>query len=201
MSEPTGEQPFDPYRFGAPEHPVPPEFAPPGYEKTGYQPPAPPAAEPAPTGTPYAPPAGPPAAYPPPPPGYGPGYSPYGAYGQGPSYPPPGYHVYPQPHGSNGKAVAGLVLGILSCVLCFATLFDLLLIVPGLVLSILGISQARATGVGRSMARWGLGLTIAGALLAAIVGLLLIVLIKNVDCSVSHPSGSFDSSFCSSKGS
>jgi len=23
---------FDPYRFGAPEHPVPPEFAPPGYK-------------------------------------------------------------------------------------------------------------------------------------------------------------------------
>jgi hypothetical protein len=29
VAEPAPE--FDPYRFGAPEHPVPPEYAPPGY--------------------------------------------------------------------------------------------------------------------------------------------------------------------------
>ena len=35
---------FDPYRFGAPEHPIPPEYAPPGYRPPPhlqYQPPAP----------------------------------------------------------------------------------------------------------------------------------------------------------------
>ena len=41
---------FDPYRFGRPEHPIPPEYAPPG-----YRPPAAPA-------SPYPPPPAPPAA-------------------------------------------------------------------------------------------------------------------------------------------
>ena len=29
--DPTADAPFDPYRFGKPDHPVPPEYAPPGY--------------------------------------------------------------------------------------------------------------------------------------------------------------------------
>ncbi len=215
MSEPPQEPPFDPYRFGAPEHPVPPEFAPPGYEKTGYQPPAPapqpgsfgpPSGPPAPYGSPppygAPPPAGPPAPYGAPgsypPPTYGPpGHYPPPPYGQ--PYGPAGYGPPPPPKG-NGKATAGLVLGLLSVFFFFGTLFDLLLIIPAFVFSILGLAQARVTGVGRAMARWGLGLAICATVLALTLTVIAVVLLQRTDCSVSHPSGSLDARICSDEG-
>jgi hypothetical protein len=179
------EEPFDPYRFGKPEHPIPAEYAPPGYTgpvvttppppPIGWGPPAP-GANPAnpfnnPPGTPYAGPGGaagqgyPPAPgqypYPPPPPGYYP--------------PPPGYGYGYAPPTGNGKAITSLVLGIGSIVFCFFSFFDALLVVPGLIFGVLAMNEAKARGgSGRGMAVAGLICSIIGAVLATVMSVLLI---------------------------
>ena len=73
---------------------------------------------------------------------------------------------------------AGLVLGLLSVFFFFGTLFDLLLIIPAFIFSILGLAQARVTGVGRAMARWGLGLAICATVLALTLTVVAVVLIS-----------------------
>ncbi len=128
---------FDPYRFGKPDHPVPPEYAPPGYAPE--TPPSPyGSAGNAPygqTGTPYPPP------------------SPWGAPGYGP---PPGHYATAQPRG-NGKAVAALVLGIVSIVMFWLSFFNGLFIVLALVFGILGLTEAGSRGgAGKGMAIAGL---------------------------------------------
>lgn len=97
----------------------------------------------------------PPSSYPPgqPPPGYGqqpvPGYP--------PSYPPAFASPYPGPQtAGNGKAVAGLVLGILSLGLFFLTALDVPLIVLGIVFSVLGLRAAKRGEGRRTMALAGL---------------------------------------------
>lgn len=142
---------FDPYRFGAPEHPVPPEYAPPGY-------------------TPPPPTAAPPGTSPPPP--YG-----YPAYGQQPQQyphygpPPPPYSPYPQPGTGNGKAIAGLVLGIVSILFCWTTLFDVVPVVLGLIFGFVGLNQAsRLPGhQGRGQAVAGIVCSVIGAVLAIVL--------------------------------
>jgi hypothetical protein len=141
---PGAEQPidFDPYRYGRPEHPVPPEYAPPGY--------LPPANEP-----PQQPPTW--VAYPPPQQQYGypaqPGYPNYGQYppppGQ-PGYPAqPGYPLPPPGYSygvvktGNTKATVAMVLGILAVVFCWLSVFDLLLIVPSIVLGAMARGDAK----------------------------------------------------------
>jgi hypothetical protein len=163
--EPRPGLDFDPYRFGLPEHPVPPEYAPPGYVFPSQPAPAPPAAGP------WAPPAalpptqagsGPPGPLSPPPYPQYPHY-PYGAP------PPPPYHGYYQPKPGNGKAVAALVLGILSIVFFWLTVFDLALIIPAVVFGTLGLSDARTRNAG------GRGKAIAGLVCAA-VGTAIVVI-------------------------
>jgi hypothetical protein len=193
---PPTEQRFDPYRFGAPEHPVPPEYAPPG-----YVPPA--ASNPAAQPPQVAPPTpgqsgwgqsgygqsgygqsgwGGHAGYPPP------GQSPYPPPGQ-PPYPPPGqppypppysaylppgqspypqaYPGYPPPRPGHGKAITALVLGICSILFFWTTFFDVLLIIPALVFGFMALSEARRAGGGsRGMARAGLICTAVGTVLA-----------------------------------
>lgn len=203
-AQPSGE-PFDPYRFGRPDHPVPPEFAPPGYVP---DPPASPYATP--TSGPYAPPAnpyGPASAHPPsygPPPTQGYGQQPYGQpYGQQPygqqqygqpgghQGPPQGYPGYPPyqsypgytaKQGNNGKAVAALVLGIASIPFFFLTFLDLALIIPALVLGILGLNESKLrNGKGRSQAIAGLVCMVVGAIAATIFT--VYVLGKVGDCA------------------
>ena len=168
-ADPAAAAEFDPYRFGKPEHPIPAEYAPPGY--TGPTIPAA-SATPYPSatgnpfsnppGTPYGPPGTP---YGPPPSGYGPP-PPYG-YG---APPPPPYHAYPQPSPGNGKAVAALVLGILSIVLCLLSVLDGFLIIPGLVFSLISLSETKnGQRPGRGLAIAGLVCTIVGALLATLI--------------------------------
>jgi hypothetical protein len=132
---------FDPYRFGRPEHPVPPEYAPPG-----YVPPPVASAPPPPT---WPPPAG---AYPPP-------HYPY------PPGPPAAYRP-----GSNTKAVLSLVFGILALLLFWTTLWDALLIVPAIVLGALGRTDARRFPERghRAMATSGLVCGIVAAVLALV---------------------------------
>jgi hypothetical protein len=130
---------FDPYRFGAPEHPVPPEYAPPG-----YRPP---------------PPANPPPQFPPGPPQY-PGYW----------APPPNAPQYPQPRTGNGKAITALVLGIVSIVLCWLSLFDIIPAVLALIFGILGRNESvrHPERGGRGMAVAGIACAVIGALLAGL---------------------------------
>jgi hypothetical protein len=207
-AEPAAEPPFDPYRFGRPEHPIPAEYAPPGY--TGPVVPTPPPAPgwgtpppganagnpfSNPPGTPYAPNGGDPGGYPPgqyPPGQYPPGPYPPGPYPPGP-YPPPPPGQYPPPYGpppgyypphqgygsrpatGNGKAVAALVLGIGSIVFCFFSFFDAVLVIPGLILGFIAMTESRtAGGTGRGMAIAGLVCSIIGGVLAAIFTALLV---------------------------
>lgn len=186
--DPSSEAPFDPYRFGKPDHPIPAEYAPPGYTgptipaggPTPYPQPNPWAAQQPPYGAnnpfnnppgtpytqqPYEQPYQQPYQQPLPPSPYGPG-----------APPPPPYHSYVQPKTGNGKAVAGLVLGILSIVLCWIAFFDAIFVVLGLIFSLLALSESkrRPDGAGRSMAIGGLVCTIVGAILATILTVLVV---------------------------
>ena len=182
--EPTAEVPFDPYRFGKPDHPIPSEYAPPGYTGPtipssptyppagGYPgPSAPQAGYPGtpdnpfanPPGTPYSPGQQPPYPYPGQPYGHG-----YGAP------PPPPYHGYPQPTAGNGKAIAALVLGILSIVLCWLLIFDAVFVILGLIFGLIALSETRSKRAGgRGLAVAGLICTVVGALLATLLTVLI----------------------------
>jgi hypothetical protein len=172
------ETPFDPYRYGAPEQPVPPEYAPPGY--------TPPAAPPSFT----KPPAVPPSSYPPTQPAYGtqPGY---GNQGGGPApYPAPPHYAsqYPQPKTGNGKAVAGLVLGILAIVFFWTSILDVVLVALGVIFACLGLSESKQTGGGHGMALSGLVCAIVGALFATIFT--VVIYGKIATCLNDYPPGS-----------
>ncbi|HEV7205543.1 MAG TPA: DUF4190 domain-containing protein [Jatrophihabitans sp.] len=169
-SDPTSEAPFDPYRFGKPEHPVPPEYAPPGYvpDPADYPASRPAGAYPA---TPYPAPPPQPYGYPgtpypgPPQPGTHEPYRPYGA----PT--PPPYHGYVQPRRGNGKAITALVCGLASIPLCFLSVLDAILIVPAVIFGIITLSEVKAGGSGKGMAIAGLACAAVGAVLATIVTL------------------------------
>lgn len=161
-----GETPFDPYRFGAPTHPIDPAYAPPGYIPPPPAPPAPPA------GPSYGGYGG---QQPPAQPGY-PGYPGPSGYPGAPGYPPAGYPPAPQygpgPYGygappqgsSNGLAVTALVLGIAAFVFCWVPFFDAVLIIPGIVFGFVGLNAAkRRAGLGRGLAIAGLCLSVAAA--------------------------------------
>lgn len=76
--------------------------------------------------------------------------------------------AYPASTNRNGKAIAGLVLGILALVLFFFTLFDLPLIVLGIVFSGLGLAAAKRGQGGRGMAMAGLICAVVGGVAATI---------------------------------
>jgi hypothetical protein len=177
-SSDESEAPFDPYRYGHPDVPPAPEYAPPG-----YQPPAPSAAQPAPPapGAPYPPPQNwdqpPPDAQAP----YGqPSYGqpPYGppSYGQ-PPYGQPPYGPNQNPYGvppqfaqksGNGKATAGLVLGILAILMFWLTFFDAIFIITALIFAILGLNDSKVRGSGRGNAIAGIVCAVIGAVLAIV---------------------------------
>jgi hypothetical protein len=197
-SEPADEAPFDPYRFGKPDYPIPAEYAPPGYTGPIAPTPAPnpyaggpgaglapppghAAANPFgnPPGTPYNPgpqapyaggppsPYGPPAGqqYGPPP---GQQYGSPSPYGYGP--PPPQYSGYAQPTSSNGKAIAALVLGILSIVFCWLSVFDAIFVILALIFGLIALSETKnGRSRGRGMAIAGLACMVVGALLATLI--------------------------------
>lgn len=167
--DPTSDVPFDPYRFGKPDHPIPAEYAPPGYTGPVLPPQTPYGQPPNPWASPYgdqphSPAGGPPYPYPPPPP---PGQ-------WGPPAPPP-YHGYVQPKTTNGRAIAALALGIASIVFSVLSFFDAVFVVLGLIFSLIAISETKAPGTrGRGMAIAGLICTIVGAALATLFSVLVI---------------------------
>lgn len=143
-NDPAADAPFDPYRYGRPEHPVPPQYAPPGY--------VPPPSEPQ---YPYGP-----APY------QTPGqYGNFGAYG-----PPPPVNPYVAPRTGNGKAIAALVIGIASIVMFWTTFFDAILVILAVVFGILGLNDARIPGRGgRGMAIAGLVCGAVGGIVALLM--------------------------------
>src|SRR5579875_1991811 len=149
--DPSAEAPFDPYRFGRPEHPIPAEYAPPG--STG---PTTPAATPYgqdPYGRPSENPFGNPPGTP-----YGPPPSQYPPYGYSGPPQPPQYSAYgPPTQHRSGKAVAGLVLGICAIVFCWLTVLDGVFVVLGFVFSLIALGETRRLNLpGRGMALAGL---------------------------------------------
>jgi hypothetical protein len=100
-------------------------------------------------------------------PGYGPGYA-----QQQPQPPMPGYYGPPQgvPQKTNGLAVAGMVLGIISLVFFWAGFFGMIIAVVAIILSSVGISQTNRNG------QAGKGMAIAGLTTSLVaVGLFVIV--------------------------
>jgi len=177
----AAQAPFDPYRYGRPDHPVPPEYAPPGYVPLPEAPPAP--SYPGPVQPPpYA--GGP---QPPPYAGGPPQQQPY-------PYAPPQYHQYPAPRTGSGKAIAALVLGIMSIVFSFVSVLDLLLIIPAVVLGSLAMSESKRTGTGRTMARSGFICGLIGAVLA--IAFTVYVYPKVKDCLDNYKSGSSQYNKC-----
>ena len=154
--DPASEAPFDPYRFGMPDHPIPAEYAPPGYTGPVVPPPAPYPS----TSNPWAPPGEVPpqygqqppsyprqSPYGPPPPGLYPPYpNPYGAPYGGPTGP----YGYPQPKaGTNGLAIASFVLAFLCSI-------------AGLVCGIIALNQIS------QRPQPGKGLAIAGVVISVL---------------------------------
>lgn len=136
---PASEAPFDPYRFGRPDKPVPPEYAPP---------------------YPYgAPPYG---------------NTPYGA----PQ--PPGYHSYVQPKSGNGKAIAALVLGIVSILMFWTSIFDAVLVIPALIFGFIARHEANSRRTdGKGMALAGLICAAVGTVLAIVMTVVYVHAINN----------------------
>jgi len=205
-AEPVEDAPFDPYRFGKPDYPIPAEYAPPGYTGPIAAPPnpyaggppgspPPPGANPAnpfanPPGTSYGPNGPqPPYAGGPPPYPTGPAASPYGqpaesplGYGSAPQQPygapppygyglqPPPYSGYVQPTSTNGKAIAALVLGIASIVLCWLSIFDAVFVILALIFGLIALSETKnGRSRGRGLAVAGLVCMVVGALLATLI--------------------------------
>ena len=101
------------------------------------------------------------------------GYTPYQQtpnYNSGQSY--TSYQSYnamqgqTQQSGGQGLAIAGMVCGILSILLCILTIFDFVLAIPGLILSIVALAKQNQ---GRGMAIAGLICSIVGLLLSGIL--------------------------------
>ena len=178
VAETTPEPPldFDPYRFGLPDHPVPPEYAPPGYRPPAPPVPPPPPQYPAnpqyPQSAPYPqnaqyPPYGqypPNAPYPPP-------NAPYEQYPQYGAPPPPPYSQYPPARTGNGKAITSLVFGVASILLCWLSLFDVVPIILALVFGFIALGEVSrgVTRDGHGQARAGIACALVGAVLATVL--------------------------------
>ena len=78
---------------------------------------------------------------------------------------------------TSGMAVAGMVLGILSLVLFWASLLAPLLAILGIVFSVIGMSQSSKPG-------WtGMGMAVAGlvcSLVTAAIWVILVVLVASI---------------------
>lgn len=77
-----------------------------------------------------------------------------------------------QPSGSNGLAIAGMVLGIVALVLFCVWYISLPAAVVGLILSVMARKKAKETGVGGGMAMTGLVLSV----IALAIALLIMIL-------------------------
>ncbi|MCL2850439.1 MAG: DUF4190 domain-containing protein [Micrococcales bacterium] len=117
--------------------------------------------------TPPAPPYGPTSVVPAAPPSYGTAPPEPSGYYAGYGY--PGQYGYAPPATTNGLAVAGMITGIVSCIVCPIAA------VVGLVLSIIALGQVRRDGTaGRGFAITGVATSSVGLLLV-VVSLLVVL--------------------------
>lgn len=202
--EPVPGVDFDPYRFGAPEHPIAPDWAPPGYVPPAPPPPpynqyAPPPQYP-PYGQPQVPPQNFGPQYPGQPgpqyPGH-PGDYGYGGYPPPPGkqYPPPPYPPYPVRTGPTGKAITALVMGILSVLLFWTTFLDGVFIVLALVFGGIALHEGKSRPE-RTTSRFGI-VAISCALVGIVAATIFTVWIFNEadKCNASYY-GDSTSWFC-----
>lgn len=94
------------------------------------------------------------------------GYPQQPGYGAQPGgYPQPGYGYPPaQPQGGSGFGIASLIFGILSIVLFFLTVLDIVPIALGIILGI----------IGRGRNRRGRGMALAG-IITSVIGLIIVI--------------------------
>lgn len=124
------------------------------------------------------------------------GYPPPGPYGA--QYPAPPNNPYPSPDTGNGKAVAGLVLGILAIVFFWVSFFDLPFIVLGIVFGVLGLNAAKRNGRGRAMAIAGVTCALVGLVGATIFTVFLLHRVQT--CSDRYGSGTHAYDTCLNDG-
>lgn len=195
---PVADPTFDPFRFGRPDPDSPAAAAYPHLFPPRQFPPTPqfpaeqfPGSPPNPSsGYGYPPPNQQPPGYPPP--GYPtPGYPPSGY--PAPGYQPSGYGYPATPaagqagQAGNGRAVAGLILGICSVVFCFLTFLDLPVVILGVIFSSLGVKATKEGKGQRGLAVAGLALSILGAVL--VVSFTVFLLHQINHCEVHHDQG------------
>jgi hypothetical protein len=128
-----------------------------------------------------------------------PGYQPTGYQPQ--NYPPPptpyGYS-FPETRPGHGKAIAGMVLGIVALVFCWTSVIDTVFLVLGFVFSIMGLSEARKGAGGRGQALAGLWCTIVAAIATAVFTIIYIVIVFNSvnDCANQYGVGTSQYETC-----
>ncbi len=159
--------------------PTGPPIAPPG-GPLGAPPQGPPVGPPGPYGQPQAP-------YGQPQPPYGQPQAPYGR-GAGASYGGYATPVTPGPT-NNGLAVAALVLGILTY-FCLGPLGA----IPAIILGILGLRDARQSGVGRGMSIAGIALGAVGLVVWTLMIVLLIAAGSRASVTLKNLAGPADPS-------
>jgi hypothetical protein len=91
-------------------------------------------------------------------------------------------------------AIAGMVLGILSILLCWIAFFDIPLIVLGIIFSVLGLGAAKRGASGRGMAIAGLTCAIVGAVAATAITVWAVR--KDRSCSDKYDRGSYRYELC-----
>lgn len=111
-----------------------------------------------------------------------------GPYPQPGGYPPPGYGYGQQPYQrrGSGMATAAMVLGIIALVLCWTIFGGIILGLIAVILGAIAYRRARrgeADGQGRALAgliTGGIGILLAGALIAIGVSILNTPSVKNL---------------------
>ena len=113
--------------------------------------------------------------------------SPYGA-------PPPNWTQYPPPPTGNGKAITAFVFGILSVLLFWTTVFDIVPVLLAVIFGAIAMSDAKRTGQPRGMAMTGFILGIVGAIAAVMFTVFVYAKVK--DCFDNYSSGSTEFNSC-----
>jgi hypothetical protein len=95
--------------------------------------------------------------------------------------PQPGFTPHHQQQQGNGLAVAAMVLGIISVVLCFLWFIGPVLAILAIIFGALGLSKAKKIGRGRGAALAGLILGVIGIVLAIVFIVVVVMAVKSFD--------------------
>jgi hypothetical protein len=95
--------------------------------------------------------------------------------------PQPGFTPQYQQQQGNGIAIASMVLGIISVVLCFLWFVGPILAILAVIFGALGLSKAKRVGRGRGAALAGLILGVIGIVLAIVFIVVVVMAVKSFD--------------------